>query len=139
MKTLPNTITRWDELESNFPNYTEIFPLWSKFINFIKLELEPWMFIPWDMGKNCPLEEPDKDNMAFYTHKNISIQEEYQQAKDRVIFKGFVIIKNIHGFRITLPSLLIYESSRGFVAVKSIQDLCDKVQLTPTGEKQAGL
>ena len=146
MKTLPNTITRWEEIfskEYEFPlEEIRMVNEYNTFIQFIKLPLKPWMFIPWDMGKNCPLEEPDKDNMAFYTHKNISIQEEYQQAKERVLFDGFNGIKfiNLPNYNQIINHLFLYGTieyeGKQF---KTIQDLVDKVTLTPTGEKEAGL
>ena len=138
MKTLPNAITRWDELKV-LTSTVQIYDRYNSFIQFIKRPLKPWMFIPWDMGKNCPLEEPDKDNMAFYTHKNISIQEEYQQAKDRVLFDGFELVKTYDNRYLIGNTKDNYYLTIYIGGHKSIQDLVDKVSLTETGQKQSGL
>jgi len=155
MKTLPNTITRWEKLMKNLNDIPLGIVLeYDVFIKFIKQLLKPCMFIPWDDENNCPFEEPDKDNMAFYTHKNISIQEEYQQAKDRVLFDGFEYeyvksskYKTFHVFKFNKWTIYYDVEAKEFeytdmvqdYTIKTIQDLCDKVQLTPNGIKQAGL
>lgn len=66
--------------------YTDI---WN-YTLFLKEPLALWMLVPCDEdGK--PLEKPKEYDYSFYTHKNMSVQEEYEKAKSRVIFEGFVL------------------------------------------------
>ena len=59
-----------------------------KYAKFLKQPLKLEMFVPCDEDGNV-LGKPNKDDMRFYTHKNLSVQEEYQQAKEKVLFEGF--------------------------------------------------
>lgn len=62
--------------------------LCMNYAEFLKTPLNLGMFVPCDEEGEV-LTEPDEDNYAFYTHKNLSVQEEWQQAKDRVLFEGY--------------------------------------------------
>lgn len=61
-----------------------------QYANFMSQKPEIEFFVPCDEDGNV-LEEPSKDDYSFYTHKNLSIQEEYQQAKEACIFEGFEV------------------------------------------------
>jgi len=139
MKTLPNTITRWEKLMNKYFNPTLYY---DKFIRFIQLELEPWMFIPWDDENNCPLKYDYKG--GFDHIAEVEFKKQYQAAKDRVLFDGFILTQLKSAVQIKKDNIVIdfYPSDKIYLNgrdAKSIHDLCDKVQLTPTGEKQAGL
>ncbi|MCT4287380.1 hypothetical protein HZP25_11715 [Elizabethkingia anophelis] len=61
------------------------------YAQFLKQPLALWMFVPCDEDGNL-LEKPKEDDYSFYTHKNMSVQEEYEKAKSRVLFEGFRIV-----------------------------------------------
>ena len=63
------------------------------YARFLKQPLALWMFVPCDEDGNL-LEKPKEDDYSFYTHKNMSVQEEYERAKSRVLFEGFYYQSN---------------------------------------------
>jgi len=142
MKTLLISLEkRIDQLLSEV-NYTghrlQHLPI---FHNFLKKELKPWQFIPWDKKNNCPLEKPKnyddwingKIQMTFGNKYN-----KYQQAESEVLFENcyaekvndYYIIKDEFGMTLWLS----WNES------KTISDLVGKgIYLTPEGKKQSGL
>jgi hypothetical protein len=116
-----------------------------KFVRFLALKLQLWMFIPCN-SKGEPLEEPF--DYGIYKHGirggneewNNQCQE-YQKAKDRCLFKGFEISPSKHNIVIGNERIkLVYNTKlKSFSPIKSIQNLTNKVELTPEGIKQAGL
>lgn len=63
------------------------------YAEFLKQPLKLEMFVPCDEDGNF-LEKPADDDYSFYTHKNQSVQEEYQQAQEKVLFDGFEVSGN---------------------------------------------
>lgn len=79
----------------------------SSYANFLKLNLEKWMFIPCDSDGNV-FEEP---NPSKFTMDNIQSFDIYQQAKENVIFKeGFTYVKNTNSFVIYFKNNPIWVS-----------------------------
>jgi hypothetical protein len=70
----------------------------EKYANFLKQPLELWMFIPCDEDYNF-LEKPVIENMPFCSVNGEGYDYailKYQQAKERVLFKGFEYNKNLN-------------------------------------------
>ena len=77
---------------------THIYEYYDKifaYATFLKQPLTIGMFVPCDENTYI-LEEPADDNYAFYTHKNVSLKEEYQDAKQKILFEGFEVKESIY-------------------------------------------
>jgi len=110
------------------------------FDNFLKQPLEIWMFVPCELieGVWVVLEEPEfpkAENRGIYDGLSELYDyrlKEYQQAKERVLFEGFVLRKN--GW-LTFGGLDFYNLNNNKVyTIENIVDL--KPELTPTAIKQ---
>ena len=131
--------------------------LWTKVINyanFLKQPLELCMFVPCDEDGNV-LEEPrpqegDNGNWNYQARFN-----QYQQAKERVLFEGFEFCESQSkgtNLRLKLFVSPYADSGRLYLTKKkeniyhswfqlfTIEDLIQcELQLTPTAIKQIGL
>lgn len=83
-------------LKDNFGSYENLYVKHLKYANFLKQPLNLGMFVPCDLEGNF-LEEPDGDNYKSDEEKDIpnfdyikykNDSKEYQEAKDRVLFRG---------------------------------------------------
>lgn len=103
-----------------------------KYANFLKKPLTLGMFVPTDEDGNV-LEEPREDDHSFYTHNNKSVQEEYSEAKERVLFEGFELSDD----KLYLEGIF-YLNINDY---KNIEDLMffGAIDLTPYALKQIGL
>lgn len=91
------------------------------YAHFLKQPLRLSMFVPCDDEGNI-LIEPAKDNFSFYTHKNLSVQEEFKEAKEKVLFnvsKEYVESN-------------IYDDNSFFYGLETIEDLITGNYLTLT-------
>jgi len=87
--------------ETSKCSYNDFYQKVFKYANFLKLNLENWMFIPsiFKNGEWIVLEEPKtphtfaSENSDLYIKKYEKELEQYQQAKENVIFDGFYITK----------------------------------------------
>ena len=128
------------------------------YANFLKLPLELWMFVPCDNEGNL-LEEP-KENWLYQkglseTEQHIRIQllEQYQEAKDRVLFNGFRLVdENKESIWIEVEKtgkdlVFVKETFRGapYITlssdyVETIEDLTDlDLELTESAIKRYNL
>jgi len=104
------------------------------YAKFLKLNLEKWMFIPCDSDGNV-LEEPKtphtfaSENSDLYINKWQKECEQYQQAKDNVIFEGFEFnFKTKDIVSIIKEDYQIWLYKNGYVTInakeiKTIEDL----------------
>ena len=127
--------------------YTKI----HNYAKFLKQPLELWMFMPFDKDGNI-VQSPFKDNFTLVDGKWMNKGswnqytrelEEYQQAKERCLFKGFSVKD---GLSICEENSIlhifwnydgIWRISKG---LKTIEDLSlYNLQLAPTAQKQIGV
>jgi hypothetical protein len=110
------------------------------YANFLKRPLELGMFIPCDDNGNV-LEEKmifasdDKDYV--FESKKFDI---YQQAKERILFKGFIDNRTGNAILQQSPNALVVDMN--FYKNRTIEDLLNSkctIQLTETAIKQIGL
>lgn len=66
----------------------EAYNLILRYNKFLSQPLELGFFVPCD-DENNVLEEPEEYDYSFYTDKNISVKEEYQQAKSKILFSNW--------------------------------------------------
>lgn len=120
------------------------------YANFLGQILELWMFVPsklvngvWvvlEEPKNVFSDSPDKKTSEMYQNSSLFI--EYQEAKDRVLFEGFLFYKyDNESFSLDLSDS---DGSETFCFMKNetIEDLLTfdyEFKLTPTAKKQIGL
>jgi hypothetical protein len=101
---------------------------------FLKKPLELWMFVPCDEN-NMPLEypidiyyKPDFNCQKYPQECYLHDLEQYQQAKERVLFEGFTLYEKVLIFNEIYPIDSL---------VKTVEDLVKfKPILTPTEIKQ---
>lgn len=128
----------------NDENEHECFYFCVDYANFLNQPLNISMFVPavFDDGKWVVLEIPiklnDKDSEVFYSASDKEI-EQYQQAKDKVIFEGCIIADN----ELWFDAQKIAKFAFGkwiFIESETIQDLIKyKPTLTKYGQQQSGL
>jgi len=107
------------------------------YANFLKLLLKLWMFVPCDVDV---LKEPDEDNSKYW---NVTADgnfnhglfnediEQYQQAKERVLFHSMEELPR------TKRQFLSWTSYNNYKTVECI--IKYNVTLTPNALKQIGL
>lgn len=125
--------------------------------DFLEQPLTLGMFVPCDSQGNV-LEEPKKCQYAFGDQMVSEKQwnrdcQQYQQAKDRVLFEGFKV-KKVHELRIVLSTpehvnfdlnWFLYKDGGGyFTDYKTVGDFTERLTnleltLTPTACKQIGI
>ena len=129
-------------------------PLFEKIVNyaaFLKQPLKLEMFVPCDEEGNV-LEEPKrwKDYLqypdSFDGNKEWDELYDYQQAKEKVLFEGFEIDKNlylVYKNEISIGRFIFYENGSKFLFrdnFKTIEDLVEfGFKLTENTIKQIGL
>ncbi len=93
------------------------------YAHFLSQKLELWMFVPCDEDGNViEYKEPYEDGTNI----------KYQQAKERVLFEGFEVVK--------YDAPLLYFSNGLRASARTIEDLIRKnPTLTPTALKMIGL
>jgi len=138
--------------------YIQKLHLLVAYANFLSKKLELWMFIPCKLvdGVWVVLEEPDGDNYKSDEEKEIpkfdyfkykKDSEEYQEAKDRVLFEGFekIITNNSGSFEIMKDGFQVYYYKSipdyclwlGSQKEKLVEDLVKyNLELTQTAQKQ---
>ena len=109
----------------------------SKFDLFVKQPLELWMFIPCDEKGNV-LHFPEFESWKGTDDEHNEAMVKYYEAKDRVLFEGFIVSKNNGNIIVTNGKISILFSIRNFikhidsnVRIESIDDLT-KYNLTLT-------
>ncbi len=102
IKAIPNTFhllslndSKEETVNKMLSNDAIMSRLFKEYAKFLKQTPELWMFVPCDKEGNV-LEEPDAlpenlDQHSRFSH--LEILEQYQKAKERVLFKGFEIVK----------------------------------------------
>lgn len=133
-----------DTLELSLSAYKQVR---QQFDSFLLRSLEIWMFIPCDEN-GVIFEEPERIHFSteFDYKAELSV---YQEAKGRVLFEGFEIIKPsdkcfilICSNKIQCQFLLNTNYSFCNIPLKdeTIEDLVKyNLELTPTAQKQIGL
>jgi len=121
----------------------DVLELINNYANFLNQPLELGMFIPCDEEGNV-LTEPDLRGLKDEHRKEL--YEQYQQAKERVLFEGFTIEDyelRLHGLR---ESIKIKHIEQGKIELgwywtwKTIEDLSKvKPTLTESAIKKLGL
>ena len=108
-----------------------------KYAKFLKQPLQLWMFVPCDENENV-LEAPQ---LYFEggAKEYLKLQKEYQQAKERCLFEGFIF-----DFESKYTYYLKLEKGISFSIHKKIEsniEYCIKynLQLTQTAIKQLNL
>jgi hypothetical protein len=127
-----------DESHTNHFGYK--FGMVCKYANFINQQLNISQFVPaiFVGGKWEVLEMPSKENQPVWLEDELNQLEQYQQAKDKVLFEGFECDKDF--------SNVIKNKDRDFALAISllhkgtIQDLIKyNPTLTAKGLKDSGL
>lgn len=109
----------------------------NNYANFLSQLLELWMFVPCDSEGNV-LEEPKKYSLFLKgitngeTEEHLRACEQYQAAKDRVLFKGFEYLCEMT-FRYKGSVIII----NGLNTIESLYNL--DITLTQTALNQIGL
>ena len=101
------------------------------YANLLKQPLELWMFVPCDDNGNIKKEPLKRD----YNTVNInnSYFKEYQQAKERCLFEGFVIKDCL---LINKKNIIVIN----YLSDKTIEHIVNnEIELTETAIKQIGL
>lgn len=120
-------------------DYIKLYNGCFKYAKFLKQPLELSMFVPCDKDGNV-LEEPDADYYMNVTEKEL---KEYQEAKERVLFKDIECIKAKHSecysiVRISKSMSVINYPK--FWTNNIIEDLIKyNLKLTESAKKQIGL
>lgn len=125
---------------------------------FLKQQLEIWMFIPCKLvdGVWVVMEEPNEDNSKYWNvgldgefnhNQFIDEREEYQEAKDRVLFEGFEYNKHtcqikdkddLYFFFSERYCELYFEGSANYI--EYIEEIVKyNLELTKTAKKQIEL
>lgn len=120
----------------------------ERYANFLKQPLELWMFVACKLvdGAWVVLEEPDRDNNKYdvydreFCYFNDGLffhdEQEYQEAKDRVLFEGF----EKDNYFVTHKSHASFFYPISCLHEQSIEDLVKyNLELTPTALKKIGL
>lgn len=143
--TLPTRSQAWKHYKELWSGY-HLEELYDEFDKNHDRKLELWMFIACDKNGE-PLEELKKplsqrgETSRYEMRYNI----EYQQALDKVIFKGFEFdykTENLIHFKDNGISKLWYIEEKiywEFTAHELISDLCEKVELTDKEYKRLNL
>jgi len=106
------------------------------YAHFLKQPLNLSMFVTCDDEGNI-LIEPAKDDFSFYAHKNLSVQEEFKQYKEKVLFEGFKARITKNGFKAIKDGLELSVSSDSKIIVEDL--VYDGIILTESATKQIGL
>lgn len=111
---------------------------------FLKQPLTLEMFVPCDLDGNVLEELPERTGIRKYTNIGDSEEEtklikKYQEAKDRVLFEGFVI-DGKNAFTATVGNgRMNYDLKQVEAYALTIENLVnDNLELTPTAQKQNG-
>lgn len=152
MKTLISNTAFGDYVNSITMSPSKYKQLRDAYDSFLKQPLQLGMFVPCDLDGNV-LEEPEYYEkwmsgkaIAFPIGAN-DIVESYNEAKERVLFNGFVISENNGNIILTNGRNSILFSIRNWVKhiesnerITSIEDLSKLgLTLTPTALKQIGV
>lgn len=146
---------RWEQIKGLSLNPREKIGLYDKYVYFTGQNLADTYrvdgikchslnrFVPCDLEGNV-LEEPKLNTHNIHGEPNYDSHvetEQYQQAKDRVLFEGWRVIyksKNLIKISSKENTLVWYKSNGHFVTKLSIEQLYNSVYLTPMGAKMCG-
>ena len=106
---------------------------------FLKQTLTLGIFVPCDLEGNV-LEEPKFELYPSSSKEDIDVHIQYQQAKERVLFEGFRIVKKSphYDWHITNESGSVFIYLKGLEEM-TVQSLVKRnPTLTPTACKQIG-
>ncbi len=111
----------------------------TKFINyanFIRQSPELWMFVPCKLVDGVWVAIPDKEN--HFIRKEL---EEYQEASDLCLFKGFEYVNKWYNTHLIAKDKITGESQFQLDNFKTIEDMIGiiELELTPAAQKQIGL
>lgn len=113
MKLIPMTDFVLEQGMNPLQNDENACMVTHRYAEFLQQPLELWMFVPCDEDGNV-LEEPIEDNYnlgdiyAGYYRRDLY---KYQQAKERVLFEGFEIVRS--GKTININNNIFYVVSNG--------------------------
>lgn len=136
--SMTDFVLKYDSVkfQSNPMSYVEPFSNILEYAKFLKQPITLSMFIPCDEEGNI-LIEPTKDDLSFYTHRNLSIQEEFKQAKEKVLFEGFKARITKSGFKAIKKGLEISVSVDSKITVEDL--VFDDIMLSDSSLNQIGL
>ncbi|MGV0925478.1 hypothetical protein [Empedobacter tilapiae] len=137
MKLISMTDFVLEQEKLNQKNTSRLACLCANYAQFLKQPLTLAMFVPCDLEGNI-LEEPKINNILkvfpYERFNNACQMDKYQQAKERVLFKGFYKEFNA-----------VISPSGGYLDIgnlryKTIETIVEsKLELTETAIKQIGL
>jgi len=140
------------EQDGKFNNYeTELeLQVIHNYARFIKQPLKLEMFVPCDEGGNV-LEEPNPSSELYNTYSIVqtifderrygNAVDEYQKAKEKVLFEGFYIHHNnlYYPNQVLFPLDSIGKESDWFNVEWLLNESYQDLKLTPTALKQIGI
>ena len=107
------------------------------YARFLKQPLQLGFFVPCDENGNV-LEEPyfDGENDLYYSAK----KEEFEKAKERVLFKGFELYNDENTIRYNNIFIENQDFKKG-LTIESLKSYCSttSIELTDSAIKQIGL
>jgi len=156
LKSISDFVLQFGKEKNRF-SYEEAYTAISGYANFLIQPLTLGMFVPAKLvdGVWTVLEEPKKRVLSY--HDGISEDyhpmdlEEYQEAKGRILFEGFEIVRSLKAFIMVSNGIPIYfcSETKEMMFEKenyTIEDLFRRnnslgcnLELTQTAQKQTGL
>lgn len=125
-------LLRHSEYKNDLENYANII---YKYARFLKQLLNLGMFVPCDKIGNVLVEPNPKEIYPTPTAEEeidfLDCLEQYQQAKEKVLFEGFEIDKNLHLVyrdEISIGRFISYKNESKFIfrdSMKTIEDLVE--------------
>lgn len=112
----------------------EFFVRVTNYTHFLKQPLKLEYFVPCDEEGNI-LRKPADDDYSFYTHKNQSVNEEYQEALEKVLFEGFEYTKNFRIAQTNVNGVSILFERLQFMNIERLSNTSNQIELTPSAVK----
>jgi hypothetical protein len=120
---------KWKELLKEFPSMNaNIVTRFDKYVVFTEQPLKLGMFVPCDEEGNL-LEKPREfsERGRFVKDRSLDkLKEQYQVAKERVIFDGFEVVTNDIYVMVSTEKVTVTFFSNGDITDSSISDLTGK-------------
>lgn len=144
---LKSVIAHSDYFEELPISKKDCWDLHRLYVNFVKQILELWMFVPAKLvdGVWVVLEEPfnDGQNDQYY----LSALDEYQEAKERVLFEGFEYDKHTNQLKNNDNMYLFFGARYCDVYYKNETKFLESIEeitkynlvLTESAKKQIGI
>lgn len=121
----------------------------NNFDDFLKQKLELWMFVPCKLVEDVwvVLDHPDVKEQFYRDHYDggwwndfVNYKKEYQEAKSKILFKGFEFFVQIENQISIVNNQLQYNLNFPASEKRVIEHITfDNLTLTPEAQKQIGL